>query len=119
MQRRDQRHALEVMGRLQALEVKDRDLLAAALLHDCGKGEVPVWLRIANVLSPALLRRMASAQAGGWRGHAHRLVDHAEIGARVAAAAGASEATVRYISGRVEAYEESLLALLIAADDAS
>ncbi|HWO73908.1 MAG TPA: HD domain-containing protein, partial [Dehalococcoidia bacterium] len=44
MDRGDQRHALEVLRRLGPAST-DPDLRLAALLHDCGKGRVPVWLR--------------------------------------------------------------------------
>src|SRR2546430_11912511 len=52
METRDRRHAVEVMSRLRSEGIEDRELLAAALLHDCGKGSVPVWLRSLNVLAP-------------------------------------------------------------------
>lgn len=119
MQARDKRHAIEVLGRLRAGGVEDRELLAAALLHDCGKGQVPVWLRILKVLSPGLVRRVASAQAHGWRGAAYRLAHDAEIGARLAAGAGASETVAALIRGEVAPQDEARLALLVAADDAS
>ena len=50
----DQRHALEVYGRLRAATVTDPSALAAALLHDCGKGAVPVWL-LSNFLIKPLI----------------------------------------------------------------
>src|SRR4029079_6240247 len=59
MEARDRRHALEGFGRLEAMGSKDRDLLAAALLHDCGKGPVAVWLRSLNVLAPPAVRALA------------------------------------------------------------
>ena len=119
MHRRDQRHALEVAGRLRAQGVADADLLKAALLHDCGKGEVPVWLRIAKVLSPALVRNAGTSASTGWRGAAYRLTHHPEIGAALLREAGASPATVGLVRGRVEPADEERLALLTAADDAS
>jgi len=124
MERRDQRHALEVTGRLRAMAVQDRDLLTAALLHDCGKGAVPVWLRIAYVLAPTLvpaLVRRAGVQGAmaGWRGAAQRLANHVTLGERLASDAGASEVTLRLIAGRPAQAEERLLALLMQADDAS
>jgi hypothetical protein len=118
MQRRDQRHALEVAGRLRS-KTDNRDLLTAALLHDCGKGAVPVWLRVLNVLSPALLQRLGDADGTGWRGAAHRLAAHPEIGAHRAAEAGSSAPTVRLIRGDVTADEAWMLDMLRAADDAS
>jgi hypothetical protein len=119
MQRRDQRHALEVAGRLRAEGVEDTDLLKAALLHDCGKGEVPVWLRIAKVIHPGFVRSAGNEASTGWRGAAYRLTHHAEIGAKLVRAAGSGEAVAALIRGHVPAGDEHRLALLIAADDAS
>lgn len=119
MQKRDQWHALEVKRRLVASGVDNQDLLSAALLHDCGKGAVPLWLRITKVLSPSLVRRLASAGSDGWRAAAYRLTHHAEIGARRASAAGSSSTIARLITGEVLPNERSSLRLLRAADDAS
>jgi hypothetical protein len=119
MEQRDQRHALEVAARLQRAGQDNPDLIAAALLHDCGKGAVPVWMRVANVLVPSFVRSVALEERPGWRGAAYRLVNHAEIGSRAAAAAGASSLTVDLIRGKVEPAQAGALALLTAADDAS
>ncbi len=51
MERRDQRHAIAVLTKVR-VHTEDHDVLIAALLHDCGKGAVPVWLRILKVVSP-------------------------------------------------------------------
>lgn len=118
MEARDRRHALEVFGRVEATGGKDRDLLAAALLHDCGKGPVPVWLRSLNVLAPPAVRALAR-EGDGWRGSAYRLVHHPRIGARLALAAGASEVTTGYISGRAAPENQTKIELLRTADDAS
>jgi HD domain len=117
MERRDQRHALEVATRLRR-GTDDRTLLVAALLHDCGKGSVPVWLRILNVVWPAAMG-LGAAESGGWRGAAYRLRHHAELGSVKARAAGCSETTVRLIQGHVEPEEAWQHVLLKAADDAS
>ncbi len=118
MEKRDQRHALEVARRLRESNVEDADLLAAALLHDCGKGAVPVWLRILKVLSSRLLHTVAS-QGGGWQGAAYRLAHHTSLGADLAGAAGASATAVRLIAGRPAPDEEPRAQLLRMADDAS
>jgi len=118
MERRDQRHALEVLRRLRA-GTDERSLLVAALLHDCGKGGVPVWLRILNVIAPRLVEAVSAAGGEGWRASAYRLRHHAEIGAAKAEAAGCGPATVRLIRGHVEPDEAWMYALLSAADDAS
>src|SRR5437660_5792779 len=60
----DQRHSLRVCRKLLARGCKDKDMLAAALLHDVGKaqGRVPFWTRPAIVLGkklvPHLLTRL-------------------------------------------------------------
>jgi hypothetical protein len=118
MQKRDQRHAIEVATRLRA-GPHDDDLLVAALLHDCGKGEVPVWLRILKVVSPDTLERVARDDESGWRNAAHRLLDHEALSVQLAREAGVSEGAVRLIAGTPLADEEWKAARLMAADDAS
>ena len=117
MERRDQRHALAVALRLRR-GTDDRSLLVAALLHDCGKGGVPVWLRVLNVVSPAATGRLA-ANGRGWRSAAYRLRHHAELGAVLASEAGCSATMARLIRGHVEPDEAWRYELLLAADDAS
>ena len=61
----DRRHGLDVAHRLLASGHDDRDLLAAALLHDAGKGHrLRLWHRVSGVLleavAPGALRRLAS-----------------------------------------------------------
>ena len=119
MHRRDQRHALEVACRLRTAGVDDADLLKAALLHDCGKGEVPVWLRVLKVLNSGFVRGAGDESSTGWRAAAYRLTYHPEIGARLAQQAGAPPATVAFICGRVDPADKRRLAQLAAADDAS
>ncbi len=118
MGRGDQRHALDVVKRLR-LGTDEGCILEAALLHDCGKGRVPVWLRILNVVAPSVVSRLAVRQHVGWRGAAFRLYQHPELGSELAEAAGSNPATVRLIHGRVEPNEAWKYALLRAADDAS
>ncbi|MGE0056607.1 MAG: HD domain-containing protein [Dehalococcoidia bacterium] len=119
MHKRDQRHALEVARRLRDQAIDDLDLLKAALLHDCGKGDVPVWLRIVKVLHPHFVRRAGDETSGGWRGAAYRLTHHPEIGAHRVLHAGAGETVSALIRGHVHPDDADRLALLIAADDAS
>jgi hypothetical protein len=125
MELRDQRHALNVFRALKSGEQRDPSLLAAALLHDVGKGPVRLWQRVAFVLlkavSPRLLRRLASDDGGDWRRALARSLHHAERGAALAEAAGSTAETVRLIRlHRTPAGDDDhALALLQAADGAS
>ena len=142
MDLRDQRHALDVFYALEAAGHRDASLLAAAFLHDVGKGPIRLWQRVAFVLlramSPRLLRRLAcvdgppagggqtaarlggSAFGGGWRGALARSLDHAERGAGLAEAAGSTAETVRLIRlHRSPPGDDVALALLQAADESS
>lgn len=115
---RDQRHCLDVFQALRRHGCDDPDLLAAALLHDVGKGDVRLWHRVAYVLlaavSPRLLLLLAATDRPSWRGALARLHGHPERGAALVAAVGASDAVVRLIRGDPA---EGRLALLQAADD--
>ena len=104
----DQRHSLRVCQGLLARGCADRDLLAAALLHDVGKaqGRVPFWTRpvlvLGKLLAPRLLVRLAVDPRAcralpRWRRGISNACWHAEIGAELAAAAGLSEQAVLYI----------------------
>ena len=118
MERRDQRHALEVMRRLRQVS-DERALLIAALLHDCGKGAVPVWLRIAHVVAPQFGRMVGRDGHRGWRSAAYRLHHHVALSAQLVREAGSSETTVRLVAGTHHPEEEHLAQLLYEADDAS
>jgi hypothetical protein len=98
----DRRHGLDVVARLRADAVTDREVLLAGLLHDAGKGPgVGLWPRIAWSLGEAwgpwvvrLARRLP-----GFRTALDRIRDHAEVSAAMAATAGCSERTcdlIRY-----------------------
>lgn len=62
----DQRHSLRVCQGLQTRGCREKEMLAAALLHDVGKadGRVPFWTRPAIVLgkrlAPGILRRLVA-----------------------------------------------------------
>ena len=123
MQPADQRHCLDVYGRLRAEDEDDPDVLAAALVHDAGKGgeaarRIRTWHRVAYVildlLPPAALDRIASGEGG--LAHLHL---HGEATLRLVRDAGASER----IAGLLEVMEEGRrddpkAARLLAADDA-
>ena len=118
MERRDQRHALEVMRRLREHTDK-RDMLIAALLHDCGKGAVPVWLRVLHVAAPRVGRIVGKEGAPGWRGAAYRLHHHVELSTKLVQDAGSTDATVRLVAGKPREDEAWMARLLYQADDAS
>ena len=106
----DQQHSLRVCRGLQARGCVERDMLAAALLHDVGKaqGRVPFWTRpvivIGKLLAPAMLTKLVVEpqcceiqKLSRWRRNLSYAWWHAEVGAELAAAAGLSERTVLYI----------------------
>ena len=106
----DQRHSLRVYRGLRARGCVERDMLAAALLHDVGKaqGRVPFWTRpvivIGKVVAPALLTKLVVEpqycdmhKLPRWRRELSYAWWHAEVGAELAAAAGLSERAVLYI----------------------
>jgi hypothetical protein len=96
-----QRHHLDVALDLLEGGWTSPDLIAAALLHDLGKGQLGVWPRVIVVLAQAVAPPVAAALArrGGpppasWlRLHAQ----HAAIGAERLAAAGASARMVELV----------------------
>jgi hypothetical protein len=103
----DQRHSLEVYRRLVAQGYADRDLLIAALLHDCGRSlaRIALWQRVALVLAkarrPAMLDRLAGPDAASsgesWRYAFYVQREHARLGAELAVRAGASPIAAAYI----------------------
>jgi HD superfamily phosphodiesterase len=122
MMLRDQQHGIEVMRRIQAASPgEDPALYAAALLHDCGKGRVALWQRVAHVLlgaAPRLRERIASEHGAGWRRAIWRLLHHPRLGADMVAAAAGDAETVRLIREQEAPRPDARLALLQAADDA-
>lgn len=99
MQRRDQRHSLDLY-RVLAAEGAPSTSLVAALVHDVAKEELHDWQRILFVLLEAArpgLGRPLEAEAGpGWRTGLWRLRHHARLSAERLADAG-SAARVREI----------------------
>ncbi|MEX1254231.1 MAG: hypothetical protein WEE64_07810 [Dehalococcoidia bacterium] len=124
---RDQQHCLNVYRRLRDEGHAERDpdgrsLLAAALLHDAGKGRIALWHRVVFVLleagAPGVLRRVAEPGDGtGWRQALHRCLHHAELGAEAARSAGSSERTVALIREDGSEAPPELLLALKGADD--
>ena len=105
MPSQDRKHGLNVFRTLQQEGYDDPDLLAAALLHDVGKGVPPgggprLWHRVAVVLmhryTPELLQRLA-ADGRGWKEPFAVHVRHPHVGAQWAAEAGCSPQVVSLI----------------------
>jgi hypothetical protein len=119
----DQRHGIDVFRRVRIQSAApDGALFVAALLHDCGKGNVRLWHRVAHViltaLAPGLRRRLASEQGAAYRGALWRLEHHPALGAGLVAETGAHPDTVRMIREQEAPTPDARLALLQAADDA-
>ena len=123
MMLRDQQHGIEVYRRVRVVTATDdRALFAAALLHDCGKGRIALWQRVAYVLlgviAPRLRARVASEQGSAWRRAFWRLLHHPRLGAEMVARTAADLDTIRMIREQDAAAPDQWLALLQAADDA-
>ncbi|MGO8947025.1 MAG: hypothetical protein ACLQUY_05050 [Ktedonobacterales bacterium] len=99
----DQHHSLLVYRALQNRGCTDPEMLAAALLHDSGKGSgrVPLWVRplvvLARALTPGLLPWLARNDRAWWRRPFYYAWHHAAVGADLAARAGLSERAVLLI----------------------
>ncbi len=103
MSRNDQRHSLTVYRALRERGCEDAELLAAALLHDSGKGDgrAPLLARPPFVLlrrfAPGALRWLASAPTPWFRRPFYYAWRHADIGADLAERAGLSARVVTLI----------------------
>lgn len=98
---RDQYHSGKTASILIAHGVRDRELILAAILHDCGKGRQELWQRVAYVVLAACIPRLfeqISKTPKRWQGALYRSRYHAELGAALAAA-GCSERVVELIAG--------------------
>jgi len=120
----DQRHALDVSARLEADGLHDPDLLAAALLHDAGKGpRLRLWHRVTVVLvefvAPGRVERLASPDPRSWRYPFYRQRHHAELSAEAALAAGCNARVAAFITNAPAGPDARLAAALQAADGAS
>jgi hypothetical protein len=117
----DRRHGLDVVSTLRAGGVADRDVLAAGLLHDAGKGDTGVWPRVAYALGQAYgswVWRMA-AVVPRFGPAIERLRAHAESSARLAEAAGCSPRTVDLIRWQDQPRDPHFGELLRLADEAN
>ena len=119
----DRRHGLDVAERLVQAGHDDRDLLAAALLHDAAKGHrMRLWHRVTGVLleaiAPSLLRRLANPDPTSWRHPFHLYLHHEPMSASLATEAGCPPRVAAFIRGEVPDSDEPLLRALTTADDA-
>jgi hypothetical protein len=124
MPRADQRHALEVVARLRSTGQTDPDLLAAALLHDAGKGtRLRLWHRVVAVLveafAPSRMDVLASSDPESWRHPFYIHRHHETLSARAALDAGCGPRVAAFIVGVPEGPDAQLAAALRAADAAS
>jgi hypothetical protein len=120
----DQRHAIDVFARLRAGGQTDADLLAAALLHDAGKGDrIGLWHRVATVLvealAPSRLERLGSTDPESWRYPFHLQLHHEALSAQAAVDAGCGHRVAAFIAGTADEADAQLAAALRAADAAS
>ena len=101
MQRRDQRHSLDLFHALAA-EGASADSQVAALLHDVGKDELHDWQRILFVLleasRPGIGRRLEVESGPSWRTGLWRLRHHARLGAERLAAVGCTPRVVEIVA---------------------
>jgi hypothetical protein len=116
----DRRHGLDVVAYLRRAGVTDRDVLAAALLHDCGKGDTGWPPRVAWSLGEAF-GPWVWAVAGrlpGWSNAMTRLRDHAQLSAAAVAAAGLSPRAVTLVREQANPSDPEFGRVFHAADEA-
>ena len=122
MHRADQRHGLDVVATLRAEGHDDRELLLAALLHDCSKGPaVRLPHRVAWSLGERYGQRVLDvcARLPGFDVAFERLRDHAQDSARLALAAGCSARTAELIRHQADPVDPLAGVALKVADEAS
>jgi hypothetical protein len=113
----DRRHAIEVAQRLVADLGPDtpRAVVAAALLHDCGKTSAGLGT-FGRVGATLWIGFVGRARAARGEGRVARYCRHEPIGAAMLGAAGSDPVTVALVGGRPDAPPIALAALR-AADD--
>ena len=116
----DRRHGLDVVTQLRRAGVRDRDVLAAGLLHDCAKGDTGAGPRIAWSLGELLGPWVpaAAARVPGWGDAMARLRDHAGGSADALAAAGLPSRAVDLVRHQASPIDPEYGARFHAADEA-
>ncbi len=126
----ERQHSLNVLQTLQARGETHPALLAAALLHDCGKVRASYWLWeraivvIVRRLAPERAIKWGIGEPTGWRRPFVVNQQHPAWGAAMAQAAGTDPLVVELIAGHQRKIDhipsnefERLLVTLQAADD--
>jgi hypothetical protein len=113
----DRRHAVEVARRLVDGLGTDppRPVVAAALLHDCGKNQAGLGT-VGRVGATVWIGFVGRARAARGDGRVARYCRHEPLGAALLATAGSDPVTVALVAGAPSA-PPAALAALRAADD--
>jgi hypothetical protein len=113
----DRRHAVAVARRVAGSLGADppRPVMAAALLHDCGKVDAGLGT-FARVGATVVISVLGRERAGRGEGRVARYARHEAIGAAKLRTAGSDPVTVALVGGTTDAPPE-LLGLLRTADD--
>jgi hypothetical protein len=116
----DRRHGLDVAEHLRRAGVRDRDVLAAGVLHDCAKGDTGFGPRIAWSLGERFgARLLAPARiVPGWGAALDRLEVHADASADLCAAAGLSPRAVGLVRDQAAPPDPVFGAVFHEADEA-
>ena len=116
----DRRHGLDVVAHLRRAGVRDRDVLAAGLLHDCAKGDTGPLPRIAWSLGEAYGPWVwaISRRVPGWDAALTRLETHAEASAQLVESAGLPPFAVDLVRHQAEPRDQIYGVAFHAADEA-
>jgi len=116
----DRRHGLDVAAVLRRGGVRDRDVLAAGVLHDCAKGDTGPLPRIAWSLGEAYGPWVwaISRRVPGWDAALTRLETHAEASAQLVESAGLPPFAVGLVRHQAEPRDPTYGVAFHAADEA-
>ncbi|HUF52735.1 MAG TPA: hypothetical protein VMR52_03025 [Dehalococcoidia bacterium] len=120
MQPADQRHCLDVYKTLLAKNETEPHILAAALIHDAGKGglaakHIRTWHRVVYVALPGFVTSWMARFSPGLAS----LRDHGEKTVRLAREAEAGDFVVKLLEAmETHTSDDPRIQLLLAADDA-